>query len=155
MPVTLPIDLDDLTVALTHRDPYTGSHWLFDSRTGALIFVNDGVDPEDLPDDLDDDTRYLRVEAIDSSLSWQIRADFAAQLDDPGLAQRLTAALEQRKPFRRFREVLGDHPRQREAWFAFERVALERHARAWCEERGVTPQWTGFGARAIGLLPPA
>lgn len=150
MPTTLPIDLDELTIALTHHDPYTGSSWRFDSRTGALFFVSDGVDEEDLPDDLDDDTRWLDVRAIDSSLTWQIRADFAEQCSDAWLARRLADALDQRKPFRRFKDALYDHPEQREAWFAFERIALERIAREWCEERGITPQWTGFGARSIG-----
>lgn len=153
MQPTLPIDLDELTFALTFHDPYGGSsHWL-DTRTGTLIFVSDGADAEDLPADLDDDPRYLRIDAIDSTHSWQIRSDFAEQLADARLARRLAAALEQRKPFRRFRDLLAEHPEQREAWFAFERIALERHARAWCEACGFTPLWTGYGARAIGPGP--
>lgn len=150
MPTTLAIDLDELTVALTDHSPYESTYWL-DMQTGVLIFLNDAVDAEDLPDDLDDETRYLRVEPIDSSLSWRIRADFAEQCGDARLARRLADALEQRKPFRRFRAALHDHPEHSEAWFAFERIALERIAREWCEERGITPQWTGFGARAIGV----
>ena len=154
MPVTLPIDLDELSGALTHHDLSTGSCWWFDLRTGELIFVSDGVDEADLPADLDDDQRWLRVDAIRSSQSWQVRADFAEQLGDAPLARQLADALDQRKPFRRFKDALAEHAQQREAWFAFERIALERIARAWCEERGIAPQWTGFGARALGLARP-
>ena len=150
----LSIDLDELTFALTFHDPYLGSSYRFDLQTGAVIFVSDGVDAEDLPADLDDDARYLRIDAVDSSVSWQIRADFAEQVSDSRLARRLLDALEQRKPFRRFEDALAQSPEAREAWFAFERVALESEARAWCEASGITPVWTGYGARAIGSEGP-
>jgi GrpB-like predicted nucleotidyltransferase (UPF0157 family) len=50
-----------------------------------------------------------------------------AMSDSPG---RSGKSLQQRKPFRRFKDVLAAHPVQREAWFAFERQAMEAIARA-------------------------
>lgn len=38
-------------------------------------------------------------------------------------------------------DALADHPAQREAWFAFERQAMQAIARRWCEDNGITPTW--------------
>jgi hypothetical protein len=138
----LPIDLEELAWALTWHDDYQGSgHWL-NLDTGDVVFVADPDDLGELEADPRDDERFVRIDAIDSSQSFRIMADFVDQLGDRRLAQALTRALEQRKPFRRFKDELAHHPAQREAWFAFEHTALERIARSWCEGCGITPQWT-------------
>lgn len=67
--------------------------------------------------------------------------DFVDQCDQVWLARTLGQVLQQRKPFRRFKDSLADHPAQREAWFAFERQAMEAIARLWCEDHGITPTW--------------
>ena len=59
-------------------------------------------------------------------------ADFADQCGDMRLARALAQALRERKPFRRFKDALAAHTVQREAWFAFERQAMEAIARRWC-----------------------
>lgn len=138
----LPIDLDELAWALTWHDDYQGSsHWL-NLDTGEVVFVADPHDLGELDADPRDDKRFVRVDTIDSSESFRIMADFIDQLGDRRLAQALARALEQRKPFRRFKDELARHSAQREAWFVFERAALERIARRWCEACGITPQWT-------------
>jgi hypothetical protein len=83
----------------------------------------------------------MRIEAIDSSDAFGIMEDFVDQCDDTRLARTLGQALQQRKPFRRFKDTLADHPTQREAWFAFERQAMEAIARRWCADHGITPMW--------------
>jgi hypothetical protein len=67
--------------------------------------------------------------------------DFVDQCDDPRLGRALAQALQQRKPFRRLKDTLAERPAQREAWFAFERQAMETIARRWCEDNGITPTW--------------
>jgi len=100
------------------------------------------IDLEELDRDPRDDEGFVRIDAIDSSDSFTIMAAFVDQLGDRRLAQALTWALQQHKPFRRFKDELARHPAQREAWFQFERTALERIARRWCEGFGITPRWT-------------
>ena len=56
-------------------------------------------------------------------------------------ARALGQSLQQRKPFRRFKDALAAHPAQREAWFAFERQAMEAIAQRWCEEHDISPRW--------------
>lgn len=138
----LLIDLDDLAWGLTWHDDYQGSgHWL-NLDTGEVVFVADPLDLGELDADPRDDERFVRIDAIDSSESFRIMEDFIEQLGERRLALSLTRALQQRKPFRRFKDELANHPAQREAWFAFERAALERIARRWCEGCGIAPQWT-------------
>jgi Uncharacterised protein family (UPF0158) len=144
----LAIDLDELTWALTSHDDFMGSsHWL-NLDTGEVVFVGDPADVGALaetPEDPRDNDRYMRIEAIDSSQSFRIMEDFVVQLADRRLAQTLERALQQRKPFRHFKDELAGHPAQRQDWFAFERSALERIARRWCADCGIEPQWTTRG----------
>jgi hypothetical protein len=137
----LAIDLEELCWALNARDPLgQGSHWL-NLESGELLFL---VGPDALSEDDEDpreDERWLRVEAIDSSDAFRIMEDFVDQCENPRLARTLSQALQQRKPFRRFKDALAAHPAQREAWFAFERQAMEAVARRWCEDKGITPTW--------------
>lgn len=141
----LAIDLDELAWALTWRDDLMGSsHWL-NLDTGEVVFVGDPSDVDELPEDPRDNDRYVLIEAIESSESFHIMEDFIEQLTDRALAQTLERALQQRKPFRRFKDELAGHPAQRQAWFDFERIALERIARRWCAGFGIDPQWTKPG----------
>jgi|CXWL01.1.fsa_nt_gi hypothetical protein len=152
----LAIDLDDLIVALTWRDEFLGgSHWL-DVETGEVVFVGGEDDIGDLAEDPRDNERFVRVDAIDSPEAFRIMEQFVEQLADTPvnmrLARQLAVALEQRKPFRRFKDALAEVPAQREAWFAFERTALELIARAWCEGFGIAPQWRTQHAKPGGHM---
>jgi Uncharacterised protein family (UPF0158) len=141
----LSIDLDELTWALTWRDDLMGSgHWL-NLDSGEVVFIGNPADVGELPEDPRDNDRYLRIEAIDSSESFRIMEDFIEQLADRRLAQALERALQQRKPFRRFKDELASHSAQQQAWFAFERSALERIARRWCAGCGIAPLWAARG----------
>lgn len=141
-PLPLAIDLEELIWALNSRDPYgEGSHWL-NLESGELLYRSEFDAEEDDAEDPGDSDRWLPVEPIESSQVFEIMEDFAAQCRDASLAGMLQQALQQRKPFRRFRDTLAEYPEQREAWFAFEREAMEVIARRWCEEQGIAPRWT-------------
>ena len=137
----LTIDLEELTWALNSRDPLgESSHWL-NLESGTILFLigPDAVDEAD--EDPRDDDRWLFIEPIASSEAFRIMEDFVDQCVDGHVSHALSQALLQRKPFRRFKDVLAAHPAQREAWFAFERQAMEVIARRWCESHGVSPRW--------------
>jgi hypothetical protein len=137
----LTIDLDELCWALSSRDPLgLGSHWL-NLESGELLFLAEAEPLDEDGDDPRDDGRWQFIDAIESSEGFCIMEDFVDQCDDPRLARALAQALQQRKPFRRFKDTLADRPAQREAWFAFERRAMEKIARQWCEDHGITPTW--------------
>ena len=137
----LTIDLEELTWALNSRDPLgESSHWL-NRETGTMLALigPDAVDEAD--DDPRDDDRWLFIEPIESSEAFDVMEDFVDQCGDDRLARALGQALQQRKPFRRFKDTLAAHPAQREAWFAFERQAMEAIAQRWCEEHDISPRW--------------
>lgn len=115
----LIIDLDELCWAVTWRDRLgQSSHWLN---------IESG------------DERWLRAEAIAPLDAFRTKEDFVGQRDVHRLARALGQALQQRKPFRGFKDTLANHPAQREAWFAFEHRPMERIARPGCEDHGIRP----------------
>ena len=137
----LTIDLEELTWALNSRGPLgESSHWLnIESGTILSLIGPDAVDEADV--DPRDDDRWLFIEPIESSEAFRVMEDFVDQCGDDRLARALEQALRQRKPFRRFKDALAAHPAQREAWFAFERQAMEAIARRWCEDHCISPRW--------------
>lgn len=137
----LVIDLDELCCALNSRDPLgQSSHWL-NLESGELLFLAESDALDEAIEDPRDDERWLCIEAVESSDAFRIVADFVDQCGDMRLGRALAQALQQHKPFRRFKDALADHSEQREAWFAFERQAMEAIARRWCEDNGITPTW--------------
>jgi len=137
----LTIDLEELSWALNSRDPLGEcSHWLNIESGAILSLIGPDADDETVEDPRDDD-RWLFIEPIESSEAFRVMEDFADQCGDDRLTRALGQALQERKPFRRFKDVLAAHPAQREAWFAFEREAMEAIARRWCEDHGIAPRW--------------
>jgi hypothetical protein len=135
----LTIALEELIWTLNSRDPLgESSHWL-NIESGTILSL---IGPDAVDDDPRDDDRWLFIEPIESSEAFRVMEDFVDQCGDDGLGRALGQALRQRKPFRRFKDVLAAHPAQREAWFAFERQAMEAIARRWCEDHGISPRWT-------------
>jgi len=143
----LTIDLEELTWALNSRDPLGEcSHWLnIESGTILSLIGPDANDEAD--EDPRDDDRRLFIEPIESSEAFRVTEDFVDQCGDDRLAQALGQALRQRKPLRRFKDALAVQPAQREAWFAFERQAMEAIARRWCEDHGISPRWADRPSR--------
>jgi len=141
----LVIDLEELCWALNWRDPLgQGGHWL-NLESGELMFLAEPDALDEAAEDPREDENWLRVEAIESSEAFRIMEDFVEQCGESRLARALAQALQQRKPFRRFKDTLADHPVQREAWFAFERQAMEVITRQWCEDHGIAPTWAERG----------
>ena len=137
----LTIDLEELTWALNSRDPLgESSHWLNLESGSILSLIGPDVDNETDADPRDDDC-WLFIEPIESSEAFRVMEDFVDQCGDERLARALGQSLQQRKPFRRFKVALAAHPAQREAWFAFERQAMEAIAQRWCEEHDISPRW--------------
>ncbi len=137
----LSIDLEELTWALNSRDPLgESSHWLnIESGTILSLIGPDAYDETD--EGPRDDDRWLFIEPIESSEAFRVMEDFVDQCGDDRLARALEQALRQRKPFSRFKDALAARPAQREAWFAFERQAMEVIAQRWCEDHGISPRW--------------
>jgi hypothetical protein len=133
----MKINLDDLTQALDTRFDMIEGGFYLDTETGDVLLKTDDVDEGDLPEDLEDNPRYLLIDPLDSHESFQIMEDFVDSLGDTQDAGRLRDALNRRKPFRQFKDTLHEHTDLSDAWYAFEQKELARLAGEWCEANGV------------------
>lgn len=136
----LKINRDDLIQALTFRFEITDGTWYLDKETGDVLLQAEGA--EDLPEDLEENPRYLPIDPIESRVGYRIMEDFVATVADARMAGRLQGALEGPKPFRRFKDALLQAETLREAWFEFENSAHQEIARQWCAENDIEPEWT-------------
>jgi hypothetical protein len=143
----VPVNWDDLEVALT-TNPGEWSSYL-DLRTGEVHLratYGWADDVEGLSDtEIDaglEAGQLVRVEALGSSVEYGWMVAFTETVSSRRLRERLDIALGGRGPFRRFKNVLGDAPAERERWFAFRDERLRQAARDWLAEEGIEPTTT-------------
>jgi hypothetical protein len=65
--------------------------------------------------------------------------DFISTVKDARLRDRLWRAISGRGAFRYFKDVLEDHPRERERWFAFKDAQVRQRVLAWLAEEDIKP----------------
>jgi hypothetical protein len=140
----VPVNWDDLDMALTSNH----GEWTcyLDLRTGEVQMLSvarfgdddDGPSEEEIDAGIDAG-HLIHVEPLDSSVEYRWMAEFATTVSDPRLRDRLEVALDGRGAFRRFKNVLLDHPAQRERWFALRDQRLDEAARDWLAEQGIEP----------------
>jgi len=115
-------DLDCGLICFVHKE------------TKEVISVVDPADPfndqevweeyekvEENPED------YIRIDKMHSSASFDIMADFAEEVRHRRLQSRLFNALNNRKPFRNFKEIVDSHEPTRQAWFKFKTAKFEEY----------------------------
>jgi hypothetical protein len=142
----VPVDWEGLEAALTWR---SDEHEFFlDARTGEVrrcplsAFGGDAEDDELTPDEADEGLaagHLVRIEPIESSVEYDWMAEFAASVANARLRDRLEHALDGRHPFRRFKDVLAQHPAERERWFRVHDERLREAMRAWLEDHDIDP----------------
>jgi uncharacterized protein len=138
----LPVDLIKLTDALEYDDSLGLSEYWFDTVTGAVLFVTTDLEEDkELRDQIVENVanRFASIDPIDSRDQFQIMEDFVRSLPATPVRERLESALAGRKPFRRFKDSLGDEE-VRKRWFAFHDEAVRQYAIAWLEDRGIQPE---------------
>ncbi len=72
---------------------------------------------------------FIEIELPSSKESFCIMEDFAQQVSDNRLRERLFDALHSRKPFRYFRQTVEDST-ERDAWLAFKSARLQQYVLA-------------------------
>ena len=136
---SLRIDADELGIALESHDPEI-THYL-NLQTGEIVPVFDTFEPGDEEyvdaEEMAESPHFLRIEPISSREGWRWMRDFTDQVSGSGLRERLDSALQRRRPFRHFKDVLLDAPEVRAAWFRYHEARLLEAARAWLREAGI------------------
>jgi Uncharacterised protein family (UPF0158) len=105
-----------------------GFRAFYHKQNGELIFVpntekNFSMDTEAWEEELDKlDENYLdykEVHAMESNDSFTVMEDFANQVNDTTLEEKLFNALNRKHPFREFKFVIDNSGEYRNAWFDF------------------------------------
>lgn len=131
------IDVEEIANALADQTDYE-HRWLIDPRTGEVAFWTsdtgiDGENPVDL-DELD----LIPIDPVPSHIWFGDMADFAEGISDTRAGLRLEQALQERGPFRRFKNELYDHhPDLIAAWHGWRDVRAERRAVQWLLDQGL------------------
>jgi hypothetical protein len=157
----LPINIDEIAEAMDMT--FDESAYYLDLETGRLLLISSELFDEDedspwfsdgekellaIAREIDAGSdRYALVPDVDPSEGFEHMERFARTVTDPKLSEHLEIALDGRGAFRRFRNVLANHPEERERWFAFKNERMAERAREWLSEIGVEP--------VEGASPPA
>ena len=141
----LQIEARDLLFALENQD-FDTTYYL-DRQTGEITpAFGEMFEPED-PEYVDEealraDPRYLPIDPISSNEGFRWMEQFAATVTDRRLQERLFAALDRRRPFRGFKDVLLEYSEEREAWFEYHEQRLLEAAREWLGVEGIEAELT-------------
>ena len=144
----LTLDRQDLILALTSNLGEHDAAYYLDTEAGELIlFCEDfKADPSyGIPEDIAVNPRYLEIIPFRSHDTFPLMEDFVSTLPEGEIANRLTKALEGKKPFRRFKDTLYDYPDIQDKWYQFEDAALTKMTETWCEENDIEFEWKKLG----------
>ena len=137
---TLKIDLDELCSAM--EDSSYEHNYYLDLKTGDLLLISDYTDDEEtkkLRDKIDENfERYEPLPKAEPHEGYEDMEDFVPTVKDERLAELLYIAINGKGAFRRFKDVLGGYPEERERWFRFKDDKLRERALEWLDDIGVT-----------------
>lgn len=143
---SLTIKADELI--MDFEDQSSDLRHFFDRQTGEVLPVLHGVMEEDDAARLEaDPERYLLIEPVPSWVGYEIMSDFVETLPEGKVGRELARALQQSRPFRRFKDVLLNYPAVREDWFRFHEQAFMKIIQEWLEDHGVKATLVPFQAQ--------
>jgi hypothetical protein len=135
VPKELAVDLELVQFAFDDRDG--DGHWFLDRETGEVVRVNE-FDDDELREQIDEGgERYTVIPYQGSESGYRDMAEFIDSVNDNRLRALLDVATKGKGAFRRFKDVLQEHPEQRERWFAFQKERANRRVRRWLESEGI------------------
>jgi hypothetical protein len=125
----VPVDWEALEDAFENNAPEVHSY--LHLPTGEVLRVVDGIADPEMHSRIASDTDYMRVEPVSSREQYRWMERFIPMVDDPELRGRLSAAIDGKGAFRRFKDVLMSYGPERERWFAFRSERLRVFMEAW------------------------
>ena len=133
---SLELDLDLFAEALTEPPGSTG---YLDLQSGIVLTeaARDFGDEDDA--DFDDRSRWLPVPGEGSAEPYRDMQHFIATVPDAGLARRLSDAIDERRPFRHFYDVIATAPAEHTRWQRYSDDARLGRARSWLADNGYQP----------------
>ena len=94
--------------------------------------IDDGISHEDA----EDTDRYFLIEPITSHEGYEIMQDFAETEDSDEIRAHLFDALERKKPFRNFKNVIAEYPDTQKKFHSYKDNRLKEILKDQLAERG-------------------
>ena len=133
-----PVRWDDLTAAFENNAPDV--HSFLNVTTGHVLRVVDGSPgADDLLARVSRDPDSIVVEPVSSRDQYRWMERFIETTEDAELRDRLTAAIDGKGAFRRFKDVLLSYPDERERWFQFRLDLLKVEMDSWLASLNIEP----------------
>ncbi|MFZ2197287.1 MAG: UPF0158 family protein [Thermodesulfovibrionales bacterium] len=82
--------------------------------------------------------RYARIPERNHHHGYNTMKEFAATLEDEMLKQTLLGLLDGKNAFRRFKDALGEYPKERKLWYGFNAKASRNEIEAWLQTVGLS-----------------
>ena len=139
----MPVSFSDLELAFdfVSSDAALGYHRAFVCRqTGKIYWQSESLgldDLEELPDDLENEEKYVPVpDKREFGLGKPLALDFAREFlpDDFGEIRHMFG---KRHAYRNFRALLLRRRGALDRWYEFEAEATKRALREWCEQNSI------------------
>jgi len=145
------LNADEIVMAMKDQSV----EWWIDSISGRLcmdpeaaelMFGEEGAESwtPDNPDHL------LPLPEVTGSDAFRLMERFIDTEAGHEASAALAAALKERKPFRRFKDVLAEFAADRDRWFQFEAAAMKRTAEGFYAFEGFEIRWIGSPSEATG-----
>lgn len=87
----------------------------------------------------DTNDRYTRIPERASSAAFRTMTDFIDTIEDPDLKNLLAASIEGKGAFRRFKDVLIDHAKERKRWHGYNAKAIKAEITQWLLSLDIEP----------------
>jgi hypothetical protein len=84
-------------------------------------------------------TRFIEIPHADSDEGYRDMEDYIDTVKNQRLQDRLTQAINRRRPFRRLKDVLEDYPEELERWFNFSNSRIHERMLEWLKDNGIEP----------------
>ena len=97
--------------------PDESAHSSYDEETWKEVI--DKIDAN-----LDD---YMRFDVMESRESFYMMRDYIATIQDAGVQKTISTAIELKKPFLQFKNMLIQHPELKESWYNYKQQAYIDH----------------------------
>jgi hypothetical protein len=127
----LTIDFEEVVDAFEESDVM--HHFFIDTQKNEIIYINEAVD-DDYKKRLEEmeNDRYLMIPTRRPQDNFMIMETFVYEkIQDNKIAEKFNQALERKKPFRNFKDLLFDYPNLREQWFTYHHEHLKNETINW------------------------
>lgn len=133
----VPVDWEALEDAFENNAPEVHSY--LHLSTGEVLRVVDGIADPEMHARIAADSEYMRIDPVSSREQYRWMERFIPMIDEVDLRDRLTAAIDGKGAFRRFKDVLMSYGPERERWFAFRSERLRVFMEAWLSAHALRP----------------